>query len=214
CRQAGKPVITATQMLESMTHTPRPTRAEASDVANAILDGTDAVMLSAETATGAYPVQAVGVMARIAEATEPNLAFDDFARGWFDDVIGTVTDAISAGTCAIAQELVASAIVTATESGYTARMVAKHRPRTAILAVTANRETYRRLSLVWGVHAVESPTYDTSDEMFAMIEAAAIQSGFAAPGRPIVVTAGVPLRSPGRTNLIKVLVPESAGPPR
>lgn len=207
-RAAGKPVITATQMLESMTGNPRPTRAEASDVANAIFDGTDAVMLSGETATGRYPVQAVEMMCRIAEATEPNIIYHDYTKGPDVDVIGTITEAISTGSCAIAQELNATAIATATESGYTARMVAKHRPRTPILAVTANRATYRRLSLVWGVRAFEVPSYESSDAMFAMMTALARRAGIAEPGRPIVITAGLPLREPGRTNLIKVLVPE------
>ena len=211
-RQCGKPVITATQMLESMRYNPRPTRAEASDVANAILDGTDAVMLSGETASGDYPVEAVSMMAQIAEATEPCLNFHDYAREPFDDIIGTVTEAVSAGSCAIAQELDASVIAVATYSGHTARMVAKHRPPRPIVAITPSVATYRRLSLVWGVTPFEGPNCESSDAVFEMVSALVCRSGVAEPGRPIVMTAGLPLRTPGQTNLIKVLMPDPPEP--
>lgn len=202
CNRAGKPVITATQMLNSMVSHPRPTRAEASDVANAILDGTDAVMLSAETATGTYPVEAVQMMARIARIAEGALPH----RQWLDLIGGSagVTEAISRATVEIAEQVGARAIVTSTMSGYTARMIARHRPPVPILAVTPVLATLRRLALVWGVEPVLMPSVRNTDEMLGAASQAALQSGLAQPGDLIVITAGVPFGRPGHTNLLKV----------
>ena len=202
CNRAGKPVITATQMLNSMVSHPRPTRAEASDVANAILDGTDAVMLSAETATGTYPVEAVQMMARIARIAEGAMPH----RQWLD-LIGEsaeVTEAISRATVEIAEQVGARAIVTSTMSGYTARMIARHPPPVPILAVTPVPATLRRMALVWGVEPVLMPSVRNTDEMLGAASQAALQSGLARPGDLIVITAGVPFGRPGHTNLLKV----------
>jgi pyruvate kinase len=202
CNRAGKPVITATQMLNSMVNHPRPTRAEASDVANAILDGTDAVMLSAETATGAYPVEAVQMMARIARMAEEAMPH----RRWLD-LIGEpseVTEAISRATVEIAERIGARAIVTSTISGYTARMIARHRPSVPILAVTPIPATLRQLALVWGVQPTLMPAVRNTDEMLGAASQAALQSGLAQLGDLLVITAGVPFGRPGHTNLLKV----------
>lgn len=207
---AGKPVITATQMLESMVEHPRPTRAEASDVANAIFDGTDAVMLSAETATGRYPVEAVATMARIAERAERALAAGGcaFRPDWPTATPGPtvhgITGAVSLATVTIAAGLGAGAIVTSTASGYTARMVARHRPATPIVAVTSNETVARQQSLTWGVYPVRVNEVATTDEMFLRATVAARQSGLVDPGSIIVLTAGAPPGTSGSTNLIKV----------
>lgn len=202
CNRAGKPVITATQMLNSMVNHPRPTRAEASDVANAILDGTDAVMLSAETATGKYPVEAVQMMARIARIAEGAMPH----RQWLD-LIGEaaeVTEAISRATVEIAEQIGARAIITSTMSGYTARMIARHRPPVSIIAVTPVPATTRRLALVWGVQPTLMPAVRSTDEMLAAASQAALRSGLVQPGDLVVITAGVPFGHPGHTNLVKV----------
>lgn len=205
CNEVGKPVITATQMLQSMVEHPRPTRAEASDVANAILDGTDAIMLSGETATGNFPVDSVMMMRQIAENTEREYPFDKW-RTWdaANDVDGvTVTEAISAASCAIAEEIQASAIVSATMSGYTAQQVARFRPRTRVRAVSPSPFTQRLLALVWGVQCVLVPDFDTTDSMLRHTLEAARNIGLP-PDSQIVVTAGVPLGQTGHTNLIQV----------
>ncbi|MBO8128441.1 MAG: pyruvate kinase [Peptococcaceae bacterium] len=203
CNRNGKPVITATQMLESMIHNPRPTRAEASDVANAILDGTDAVMLSAETAVGDYPVEAVATMARISLKVEEELPYETrlYDEGFN---ITTVTDAISYATCSTAADLGAAAIITSTQTGYTARMVAKYRPNCPIIAVTPQVQVQRRLNLVYGVKALlVEPIKDTDGMIAASIEAA-LQSGLIKGGDLVVITAGVPVGMHGTTNLLKV----------
>ncbi len=206
CNHAGKPVVTATQMLESMIHNPRPTRAEASDVANAILDGTDAVMLSGETAAGKYPVEAVKVMARIAERTEESLDYAELlrARG-AGSTNPTVTDAVSYATCTTAQDLGAAAIVTATKSGFTARNVSKYRPKAPIVAVSPSEQVCRKLCLVWGAYALTMPEITTNTDQ--MIDDA-VEIGLAKKligcGDLIVITAGVPVGVPGTTNLLKV----------
>ena len=183
-RQAAKPVITATQMLESMIQSPRPTRAEASDVANAILDGTDAIMLSGETAIGRYPVEALRMMVRIARSTEPALPYDELvARVSAEEAVG-ITDAITQATCEIAYELRARAILPSTMSGYTARMISRHRPNTPVL--------------------VEE--YHTTDEMIARAEEAVLETGLAQRGDTVVLTAGIPLGGRGKTNMLKVLI--------
>ncbi len=204
CRRAGKPVITATQMLESMVAAPRPTRAEASDVANAILDGTDAVMLSEETATGAFPLEAVRVMARIAVRTEEELLF-----GRLPDLgsegPGRTTDAVSRAACRLAEDLAAQAILTATHSGHTARMVAKHRPRARVVAVTPDPGVARRLAVVWGVEPLVGRGGDTGEAVLEDAVAGALARGAVREGDLLVLTAGTPVGVPGTTNLIRVL---------
>jgi pyruvate kinase len=203
CNRIGKPVITATQMLESMIQNSRPTRAEAADVANAILDGTDAVMLSGETAVGQYPVEAARTMARIALRAEQ--AF--FQQAEYDrlfDPPNNVTEVVARATAGIACELNAAAILCATTSGGTARMVAKYRPNVRIVGVTPHEASYRQLALIWGVAPVLiGPMTDTDTMMQATIEAAQ-QKRFVKPGDRVVLTAGVPVNNPGTTNLIKV----------
>lgn len=204
CNRVGKPVITATQMLESMVHNPRPTRAEASDVANAILDGTDAVMLSAETAVGEYPVEAVATMARIAARVEEALPYDEILDRNRVAARGTVTDAIAYGTCTTAADLGAAAIVTATQSGYTARMVARYRPPCPIVAVTPSQKVLRQMALVWGVHPLLVREISDTDTMIAASIQAALDAQFIKGGDLVVITAGVPVSVSGTTNLIKV----------
>jgi len=214
--EVGKPVITATQMLNSMIDNPRPTRAEASDVANAILDGTDAVMLSGETAVGKYPVEAVRVMASIALSAERILPFDRFRTPPYQEEAHkaapgrsvTPTSAISQATCEIALELSAKAIICSTVSGYTARMVAKHRPGTPIIAVTPGLETQRRLALVWGVYPLLVSEFAHTDQMIETAVQAALDEGLVARGDTVLITAGVPVGGPGRTNMLKVHVVE------
>jgi pyruvate kinase len=203
-REAGKPVITATQMLESMLTNPRPTRAEASDVANAILDGTDAVMLSGETATGKYPVAAVRMMRRIAGVTEAHLPYRDHVHDALATLSVDVTDAVSQATCEIATELGAKAIVAATMSGFTARMVAKYRPQPPIVAVTPDPAVQGQLALVWGVVPLVLPHFQSSDQIAAGAAQALVSSGILQPDDLVVLTAGVPLGGPGRTNMIRI----------
>jgi pyruvate kinase len=199
----GRPVITATQMLESMIEHPRPTRAEASDVANAIIDGTDAVMLSAETAAGKYPRLAVEAMTRIIREVEqhPPEAEADVLHGG-----GVVTTevAIAAATIAAVQMLGAPLVVVFTKGGFSARVVSSHRPRVPILALTDQPGTYRQLALVWGIIPELVPHCDTYDQMMTRAKAAAVARDLAAPGDRIIVTAGVPFDIPGTTNLLKV----------
>lgn len=205
CNRAGKPVVTATQMLESMIHNPRPTRAEASDVANAIFDGTDAVMLSGETAAGKYPVEAVETMARIAERSEAALHYEELLGK--KRVVGpqrTVTDAISYATCSTAQDLGAAAIITSTESGYTAKMVSKYRPRAPIIAVTPHARVLRRLALVWGVQPLLVKFTTGTDEMISSALEVSLAAGFIKGGDLVVITAGVPVGVHGTTNLLRV----------
>ena len=190
CNRSGKPVITATQMLESMIEHPRPTRAEASDVANAIFDGTDAVMLSGETAVGRFPVESVATMSRIARRTEEALHYKENLR-FFESVMErTVTDAISFATCHTAQELNAAAIITATHSGHTARMVSKYKPRSRIIAVTSSPRVAGFLKLTWGVYPVLCPPTRTTDEMFAAAIQSSLREGLVKEGELVVITAG------------------------
>ncbi len=204
CNEAGKPVITATQMLQSMVEHPRPTRAEASDVANAILDGTDAVMLSGETATGKYPVESVLMMKQIAEITERELPYDIWrARLEGSGHGGGVTEAIGRASCAIAEEIDAAAIASATLSGHTARQIARFRPRIPILAISPSTHTQRLLALVWGVDTLLVPDFTDTDSMLEETAKVLRDHGIEA-GRRVVITAGVPFRVSGHTNLIKV----------
>ena len=205
CNELGKPVITATQMLDSMIRNPRPTRAEVTDVANAIYDGTDAIMLSGETAAGKYPVEAVKVMASIAKRIEETLNYEELLRN--NNLKGsTVTDAISYATCTTAIELNASAIVTSTSSGYTAGMVSKFRPKTPIIAATDSDVTRRQLSLSWGVYTIKSPKATNTDEVIEYSIEVSKEAGYVKEGELVVITAGVPVGQSGTTNLIKVHV--------
>ncbi len=204
-RQAGKPVITATQMLTSMMENPRPTRAEATDVANAVLDGTDALMLSDETAIGNYPVDAVAVLDRIARSTEPYLDERAYLGEQVSAFLHTPPAAISRAACWLAQDLASSAIVASTSSGYTARLVARFRPSAPIMALTDRIETQRMLSLTWGVIPHFMSSFVDTDQMFASARAWAVEQGIAGPGDCLVITAGVPVGTSGTTNLLKVV---------
>ncbi len=204
CNEASKPVITATQMLDSMIRNPRPTRAEASDVANAILDGSDAIMLSGETAVGRYPVEAVRTMARIAEVTERSMPYQDWLRRTSPIGSRSVMDAIAQVACETAAELGAKAIITSTVSGSTARRVASHRPPTPIVAATPHRATYQRLALVWGVEPLLVDQFADTDAMIVTVVGAARARGLVQDGDLVIITAGVPLGGMGLTNMLKV----------
>lgn len=209
CNIAGKPVITATQMLNSMIDNPRPTRAEANDVYNAILDGTDAVMLSNETAAGKYPLIAVQTMARIAVIAEQSIREnrpEEIQQISRPDAEGreAISDAISQATCQIADLINCKAIVTSTMTGYTTRRVAKERPRTSIICVTPNDTTYRRMALVWGVTPLFIPEFHTIDEMLTTVVRAAQDAKLVTAGDNLVIIAGVPFGIGGQTNFFKV----------
>lgn len=208
CNDAGKPVITATQMLNSMVDNPRPTRAEASDVYNAILDGTDAVMLSNETAAGNYPINAVETMARIAIIAEQSIwnRRKDIRQIYTPNAEGreAISDAISQSTCQVAEALNSKAIVTSTLTGYTTRRVAKERPRTPILCVTPNEVTFRRMALVWGVIPLLIPMFKTIDEMIETVVKAAEDANLVERGDSLVLIAGVPFGIGGQTNFLKI----------
>jgi pyruvate kinase len=202
----GRPVITATQMLESMIENPRPTRAEASDVANAILDGTDAVMLSAETAAGAYPRLAVEAMRRIITQVELHPPAPVIHRRSMRDHTGEIPTevAIAAATTAAVEMLHAPLVVVFTKSGFSARTVSSHRPGVSILVLTDQARTFRQLALVWGVIPELVPHCDNYDEMMARAKDVVVARKLAAKGDRIIVTAGVPFDTPGTTNLLKV----------
>ncbi|RAR44725.1 pyruvate kinase [Paenibacillus sp. MDMC362] len=204
CNLAGKPVITATQMLDSMQRNPRPTRAEASDVANAIFDGTDAIMLSGETAAGKYPVESVLTMSRIAEKAESALNYREMFLKQRIAQDTSVTEAISQSVAISALDLNAKAIISSTESGQTARMVSKYRPEAPIVAVTTQDRTLRRLALTWGVTPVKGEQASSTDEMFDYALQGGVKSGLVKEGDLVVITAGVPLGRSGSTNLLKV----------
>lgn len=211
CNAASKPVITATQMLSSMVDNPRPTRAEASDVYNAILDGTDAVMLSNETAAGSYPVQAVRTMFNIATIAERDVIAKSEARTiaqTIHRVVGegeeAISDVVCQATCAIADALNIKAIVTSTLSGYTARHVAKERPRTPILCVTPHEHVYRRMILVWGVHPLLIPMFGGIDDMVRSVVKAAHDTNLVSAGDSLALIAGVPFAVGGQTNFMKI----------
>jgi pyruvate kinase len=205
--EAGIPVITATQMLDSMIRNPRPTRAEASDVANAIIDGTDAVMLSGETAAGAFPVESVVMMARIAEVAEASGRRGDqrATAVWRVARQPSVPDAISSAACAIVKVLPTKAVVAFTMSGSTARLVSRMRPEAPIVAFTPSEEVYRQLSLVWGVTPIISDYVDRLDDLGARVSQALAARGIAQPGDMVVMTGGHPIAARGRTNFVKVL---------
>lgn len=200
CNQRGIPVITATQMLDSMIQNPRPTRAEASDVANAILDGTDAVMLSGESAVGSYPVQAVEMLVRIATEIEPNLQFTNLPPDKNDE-----THAISEALNIIDEILPLRCIVAYTSTGYTARLAAAERPRVPVVALTPNDVVYHRLNLIWGVKPVLLTHAPNSfDELMTVTEAVLKQRQLATVGDKVLITGGVPMNQPGGTNFLKI----------
>ncbi|HAH85881.1 MAG TPA: pyruvate kinase [Armatimonadetes bacterium] len=206
CNLAGKPVITATQMLESMIGNRRPTRAEVTDVANAILDGTDAVMLSGETAIGEFPVDTVTTMSKIAVQAEISLNHRHVTKQQTHGAEKSVTDAIAQGTVDIAIDLQAKAIITPTSSGATARAVSKYRPETPIIAAATTRATYRQLALSWGIYPVVVAQTRNTDDMLEEAVEGAKRAKLVHDGDIVVLTAGVPAGVPGRTNLIKVQV--------
>lgn len=206
CYNTGKMVITATQMLESMIHSPRPTRAETADVANAIYDGTSAVMLSGETAAGEYPVAAVQTMAKIAERAEQDINYRNRFFMRESSSLPDVTNAISHATCTTAYDLGAAAIITVTWSGTTARMLSKYRPDIPIVACTHLESTYHQLALSWGVTPLLVDVKDDTDELFAHAVEKAKSVGICKDGDVVVITAGVPLGITGTTNILKVHV--------
>jgi pyruvate kinase len=204
CRKSGKPVVVATQMLESMVNSPAPTRAEASDVATAIYDGADAVMLSAETASGQYPVEAAAMMNRIIERVERDPAYRQILDARHPDPQPTGHDAISAAAAQVAHTLSVSAIVTYSTSGSTVLRVARERPEVPILALTASLSTARALSLAWGAHCVQIPDLKRFSEMVETACSVALSQEMAKVGERLVITAGVPFGTPGSTNILRV----------
>jgi pyruvate kinase len=206
CNTQGKPVITATQMLDSMQRNPRPTRAEASDVANAIFDGTDAIMLSGETAAGIYPVEAVQTMHNIASRAEQALDHKEILSARSKNSEHNLTDAIGQSVAHTALNLDVNAIITPTESGHTARMISKYRTKAPIVAVTANDHVCRRLALVWGVYPQLGRICSSTDEMLDSAVEDSLNSGLVKHGDLVVITAGVPVGEAGTTNMMKIHV--------
>jgi len=204
CNDAGKPVITATQMLDSMIRNPRPTRAEVSDVATAIFEGSDAIMLSGETASGSYPVEAVKTMARIALMIEKSLNYEELLAS--KDICSnhSITDSISYATCKSCLDLKASAIITATSSGYTAAAVSKFRPVAPIIAATQSHQVMRNLSLYWGVYPIKIEKLYSTDDIIERSVNKALELGYLKNGDLTIITAGVPVGVTGSTNLLKV----------
>ncbi|WP_011582569.1 MULTISPECIES: pyruvate kinase [Chelativorans] len=204
CRRAGKPVVVATQMLESMITAPVPTRAEVSDVATAVFEGADAVMLSAESAAGQYPVEAVAMMNAIAIQVERDPVFNDVINAQRTEPEATGADAISLASREIAETLKLAAIITYTASGTTGLRAARERPKVPIIALSPVVETTRRLSLVWGTHCVVSEDATDLDDMVDRACRIAYEEQFAKPGDRVIITAGVPLRTPGVTNMLRI----------
>lgn len=205
CNRAGKPVIVATHMLESMQVNPRPTRSEVSDVANAVLQGADVVMLSGESAAGKYPVESVRMMAAVAGKAETMIAYgDEFKRKASWQRTG-VTEVVSQSAVNASLMLEASAIIAATESGFTARMISKHRPSAPIIAVTPNEDVLAKISLYAGVFPVLGERVGSTDEMFESATRGALATGHIQPGDTVVLCAGIPIWQKGTTNLIKVV---------
>ena len=201
CRIYGKRVITATEMLESMIHNPRPTRAEISDVANAVYDGTSAVMLSGETAAGAFPVESVAAMAKIVERAENNV---EYIQNIDNYAIKNSSEALSHSACTLAKDLSAKAIVVCTRTGGTARMVSRFRPLTPIIGLTTDERAYRKLALSWGVQPAMADEYSSVDILFYFAKLAALKSGLVKKGDTIVITGGTPNGKSGNSSLINV----------
>lgn len=213
CRRAGKPVIVATQMLESMVTAPTPTRAEASDVATAVYDGVDAAMLSAESASGAYPIQAVEMMDRIISSAERDVLTPGITTCAATSRGTDSTDAICAAIQIIAQVLPVAATVAYTTSGATTLRVAHERPKTPILSLTPNIGIARKLALVWGVHSVCTTGAENVEDMVSKAEAVAAQEGFSLLGKPLIVVAGTPFGVSGSTNLLRIVWPTGSAEP-
>ena len=203
-RNAGKPVVIATQMLESMIYAPGPTRAEVSDVATAVFEGADAVMLSAESAVGKYPVEAVATMDRVAMEVERDLLYEAIIHAQRIDPEATGADAISAAARTVAETLNLAAIICYTASGATSLRAARERPHQPILALTPIPATARKLSVVWGLHCVLTDDPRDLDDMVAKASRIAYQEGFALPGQRVIISAGVPLGTPGATNMLRI----------
>lgn len=204
CYKIGKPCITATQMLDSMMRNPRPTRAEVSDVANAILDGTSAIMLSGETAAGKYPLESLKMMVSIAEQTEKSIDYwGEFIKSRYE-MVSSVTNAISHATCMTAMDLKAAAIVAVTHSGRTARLISRFRPECPIIATTVSPMSYRQLALSWGVYPYLVEEVHTTDAMFELGMSKALESGRVKNGDVVVITGGTPIGMSGTTNTLKV----------
>jgi pyruvate kinase len=200
----GKPVITATQMLESMVRSATPTRAEAADVANAVLDGSDALMLSEETAIGSYPVEAMETMVKIALEAETMFPYEEMLRSRWQDVLPEVNDAAARAACQMAHQVQARAIIAFTTSGTTALRVSKYRPYHPILAVTPYASVVNRLALAWGALPLQKPEPANLEEVFELASKAALETNLAKRGDLIVIVAGIPLGVPGSTNLVKI----------
>jgi pyruvate kinase len=203
-RQLGKPVVVATQMLESMMAAPSPTRAEASDVATAVFDGADAVMLSGETAAGQYPYESVNMMDRIVARVEQDAGWRAIIDSSRPSVLHSTSGAIAAAAQQVAHAIGAKAIVAFTASGRTALRVARERPGSPVIGLTPNQDTARRMAVVWGVHAVVTPDVHSMTEAVTRAGRVAMSEGFAAHGEEIVVTAGVPFGTSGTTNALRV----------
>ena len=206
CNQAGKPVITATQMLDSMQRNPRPTRAEASDVANAIFDGTDAIMLSGETAAGLYPVESVETMVRIANKIEESFDYRSFISTRRREKHGNLTDAIGQAAAYTAINLNVKAVIAPTESGTTARMISKYRPGCPIIAVTSSEQVARRLTLVWGAYPIVGRRVSSIDSILDESVEESVKNKYVTHGDVVIITAGVPVGEAGTTNLMKIHV--------
>lgn len=206
CNSAGKPVITATQMLDSMQRNPRPTRAEASDVANAIFDGTDAIMLSGETAAGIYPVESVETMHRIAMTTEAALNYKQIVSARSKEKESNMTEAIGQAVAYTALNLKVKAIIAPTESGHTAKMISKYRPGAPIIAVTSSDQPSRKLTLVWGVQPIVGSPVESTDELLENAVEESLKHNYVKHGDLVVITAGVPVGQAGTTNMMKVHV--------
>lgn len=204
CNKAGKPVITATQMLDSMIRNPRPTRAEASDIANAIFDGTDAIMLSGESASGDYPLEAAITMSNIAKEAEANIDYTDALNKRKESSVNNVSNAISLATCTTAEELKVAAIITSTQTGHTARMVSKYRPKCPIVAVTPSKEVARSLSINFGVKAIVSDKLTSTDELIADAVKKSLEAKYIKKDDLVIVAAGIPVGSTGTTNMMKI----------
>ena len=203
--EQGKHVITATQMLESMIKNPRPTRAEVTDIANAIYDGTTAIMLSGESAAGMYPVEAVKTMAKIAERTEQDIDYTGRMKKRISTVTPDVTAAISHATCTTASDLGAAAIITVTMSGFTAGMISKYKPCCPVIACAVNPRVCRQLNLAWGVVPILIEKEESADDLFEQSTRAVEDAGYVKKGDVAVLTAGVPLGVAGNTNMIRVI---------
>lgn len=203
CYRRGKKVITATQMLESMINNPRPTRAEISDVANAVYDGSSAIMLSGETAAGKYPVEAVRTMATIAEQAENGINYKKRFLA-LDPETNSITDAVSHSACAAAFDLDAKAIIAVSQTGYTARKISRFRPSAPIIAPTTSEKAYNQLALNWGVTPTLSKMQDSSDDLFRHVAVCAVNTGIVREGDLVVIAAGVPVGVAGNTNTMRI----------